>query len=131
MSCDSKHTEASFSPTRQISCTYELIGCLDLKIRRFFMDNDNDNNNNDTTDYFTPYTCAWGKNQQICRDYMFQNFQFCYHYRVISAGLHNCASFINSIYFEWILIAMRETTNRRLIKSKYLTAMLLYIIYIL
>ena len=53
---NSKHTEASFCPTRQIYYAYSLLRFLDLQI---YVDNNTDNDN-DTTDYFTPYACVWG-----------------------------------------------------------------------
>ena len=50
---------------QQIHCTYESLMSLDLHIWQFFVDDDNNNysnNDNDTIDYFTPCTCAQGKN---------------------------------------------------------------------
>ena len=48
-----------------------LTSRLDAYISRYgdFCTNDNDNDNNDdTTDYFTPCACAWGKNTALISD---------------------------------------------------------------
>ena len=43
----------------------ESLRCQDLKIWRFFVDDDNANY--DTTDYFTPCACTWGNNNNTVK----------------------------------------------------------------
>ena len=70
MLLDSECTEASFSP----NSTYSLCSQLG-QVPRFpdlaiFVSIHNDNND-DTTDYFTPCACAWGKNERACTKRMY------------------------------------------------------------